>query len=282
MRIAIVHSFYASGSPSGENSSVLEQESALLDAGHQVVIVSQHTDLVSEDPLFKARSALNVITGRGYDPCIALRQFRPDVVHVHNTFPNIGHGWLSAWPGPIVHTLHNYRPLCANGLLFRDGRVCTLCPDGRPWAAVQERCYRASRAASLPLALRNRRGLESNPLMTKADALIFLSESARQTYVQYGADLDRAHVIPNGWAAGVDYSSGQTTGTNRWVGAGRLTSEKGFLDLARDWPIGRTLEIFGDGPQRPEIAALGRSDIVLRGEVPRADLLRVLPHTSGW
>jgi glycosyltransferase involved in cell wall biosynthesis len=281
MRIAIVHSFYASGSPSGENSSVLEQESALRDAGHEVVVVARHTDLVSGDPLFKARSALNVVTGRGYDPSAALSHFRPDVVHVHNLFPNIGHQWLANWPGPIVHTLHNYRPLCANGLLFRDGDVCTLCPDGQPWSAVKERCYHSSRIASLPLAIRNRRGLRHDPLLGRSDAAIFLSESARRTYVKYGADPGRAHVIPNGWAAGATYESGLTPETSRWVGAGRLTSEKGFLELARIWPRGRTLEIFGDGPQLQEIAALGRPEILLRGEVPRADLLRVLPTYLG-
>ena len=50
---------------------------------------------------------------------------KPDVVHVHNFFPLLTPSILDACAEarvPVVHTLHNYRLLCANGLLLRDGR----------------------------------------------------------------------------------------------------------------------------------------------------------------
>src|ERR1700712_5093973 len=80
-----------------------------------------------------------------------IRAFRPDVAHVHNT-------WFSLSPQafhvladehvPIVMTLQNYRLMCVNGLLFRDGKPCTDCVGSTPWHGVQHRCYRGSAAQS--------------------------------------------------------------------------------------------------------------------------------------
>jgi len=39
-----------------------------------------------------------------------------------------GSNWLKRWSGPLVATLHNYRPACAAGTLFRDGKVCEIRP----------------------------------------------------------------------------------------------------------------------------------------------------------
>ena len=82
--------------------------------------------------LYPVRAAYRTVTGRGPDPTPMLAAFAPDIVHIHNVVPNIGVDWAKRWPGPIVHTIHNYRPLCSNANLFRDGEKCTQCPDGKP------------------------------------------------------------------------------------------------------------------------------------------------------
>ncbi len=128
MRIALVHSFYRSDAPSGENVVVMLQAEALRTAGHEVLLVSRHTDEEMRSRLYDVRSAVRVATGVGPDPTAQLRRFRPDVVHVHNLFPNFGERLLASWEGPLVATLHNFRPVCANALLFREGQVCTKCP----------------------------------------------------------------------------------------------------------------------------------------------------------
>jgi len=51
-------------------------------------------------------------------PLKTIRRFRPDIVHIHNLFPNFGRRCVEDINVPVVHTVHNYRPLCANGLLF--------------------------------------------------------------------------------------------------------------------------------------------------------------------
>ena len=102
MRIAVVHSFYSSSQPSGENRVVEDQVALLRDAGHEVLLVARHTDEESERSLYAVRAAGWVATGRGGDPTAQLRAFAPDIVHVHNLFPNIGTRWMKFWEGPVL------------------------------------------------------------------------------------------------------------------------------------------------------------------------------------
>ena len=73
------------------------------------------------EPSGKPKAGWSVALGRGFHPTEELRWFRPDVVHVHNLFPNFSTGWLARCPTPVVATLHNFRSVRANGLLFRSG-----------------------------------------------------------------------------------------------------------------------------------------------------------------
>lgn len=273
MRIALLHSFYVSAASSGENVVVAAQLEALSAAGHDVLLIGRETDREQEHlSAYPVRAAWRTLTSRGPDPAPLLRRFAPEVVHVHNTVPNIGLQWLPRWDGPVVHTLHNYRPLCANGLLFRDGRFCSDCPDGKPWSAVQHGCYRDSRVYSLPIAARNARGLAANQLLQRSDALVVLSEAARQIYLDYGVPPARLRLVPNGIRR---VHAGVTEGPTqpRWLAVGRLRAEKGFEELLRSWPEDEPLDIIGDGPQRGELQAMAPRGVRLLGSMP-ADQVR--------
>src|SRR2546421_567820 len=87
-RIAVVHSFYTSQVPSGENAVVAAQVESLRNNGLDVELFATATDEVAGQRWNPARSAARVATGHGRSPGRALRDFQPDVVHVHNLFPN--------------------------------------------------------------------------------------------------------------------------------------------------------------------------------------------------
>jgi hypothetical protein len=84
VRIAMVHSFYSSSQPSGENTVVLNEVDALRRAGHEVALFAAHTDELEGEVFYKLRSGLRVATGYGRNPLKAIKDFSPDVVHVHN------------------------------------------------------------------------------------------------------------------------------------------------------------------------------------------------------
>lgn len=278
MKIAVLHSFYSGKTPSGENTVVSMQVDALRRAGHEVALVSVHTDDLSSQKLYALRTAWNVAVGSGVDPLGQLRHFAPDVVHVHNLFPNYSTKWLKEWPGPIVTTVHNYRPVCAAGTLFRDGRMCIECPTKSQVHAVVHGCYRNSRVASIPLAIRNFAGVNADPLLSRSAAVVFLSERSRRQYEDFGYSPTRPFVVPNFVEAGEGKS---TASDRRWIFIGRLSDEKGILPLLSSWPDGVGLDIYGDGPLQNEVSKLAVGDISWHGSVARDRVLDILPGKHG-
>ena len=280
MRIALIHSFYSSLQPSGENQAVLAQVDALRDAGHEVLLVARYTDHESQDRGYSVRAAVGVATGFGPDPTADLSKFSPDVVHVHNLFPNFGTRWLSRWEGPLVATLHNFRPLCANGLLYRDGQNCTLCPDGNRVASVRYGCYHDSRIATLPLAIRNRRGPTQDAVLTRANRIIVLAERARAIYERYGVPLGEMSLVPN-FVTLVNTGVQDAPVLERWVAVGRLSAEKGFAELLQRWPEGVPLDIVGDGPLRAQLRASVSPGVRILGAMSSVELRVALPNYTG-
>ena len=280
MRVAVVHSFYVSSTPSGENLAVLREVKALTSAGHDVHLVARNTDDLATSPLYAMTSAMRVSTGWGGDPSAELRAFNPDITHVHNLFPNIGTAWLKHWNGPVVTTLHNFRPLCANGILFRDGATCTECPDGSARNAVKHSCYRDSKVATLPLAIANRGGLERNPLLQRANKIIVLSDRAQSIYTKYGLAGDKIAIIPNGLDIPTPVDNVVIEPSN-WVGIGRLTPEKGFADLIGSWPSSRHLDIIGTGPEEDAIRTIAGPGVRLLPPMNNKDLMELVPDYAG-
>lgn len=278
MRIALVHSFYSSDQPSGENSVVLDQAAALTEAGHEVLLLSRHTDREQQQGFYPLRAGFRVATGVGPDPTARLARFEPDIVHVHNLFPNIGTRWMTRWEGPIVQSLHNYRPFCANGLLFRGGAPCFECPERGSVRSVIHGCYRGSRAATIPLAI-SRNGPAVDAL-NQLSAVVTTSASSdlliRQLAPGINARLIRNFIEVDGSAIPI------LEPDESWIALGRLSPEKGFLELVSDWPDDESLDLIGDGPQRAavESAATGRG-LRFTPSIPRDEMRMRLARHQG-
>ena len=282
MRVALVHSFYDDASPSGENMVVENQLRALHKAGHEVELFGARTTDRRSEPLYRVRSAFRVATGLGRHPA-RIEDFAPDVVHVHNLFPNFGRRWVKDLATPVVATLHNYRPLCANGFLLRDDRVCTRCPDGAPLSSLRYACYRGSRVATAPLTAATWGASTRDPILTTLDRLLVLSTSMARIYERAGVDSRRLTVLPNFLPdeARPDLRKAVSR-TDSWLFVGRLSSEKGILDLVRRWPQDRALTVAGDGPQRRELEAAGQGKrIEFLGSLDRASILGLMQRSIG-
>ncbi|MGX1669811.1 glycosyltransferase [Streptomyces sp. NPDC055400] len=280
MKIAVVHSFYTSATPSGENALVRDQVRALRTAGHEVELFAAHTDELASDPLYPLRAAARVASGRGHNPLARLRAYAPDMVHVHNLFPNFGRSWVRHWDGPLVATLHNYRPLCAAATLYRAGAACTRCPDGEPWAALRYGCYRESRAATLPLAWAGRHGHARDPLLARADRIVVNSRLSERTYLRAGVPAERLVLVPN-FVDAPQSAEAPGDDNGRWLVAGRLTAEKGVLELLRQWPAHEPLDVVGDGELLADCRAAAPASVRFVGHLDRSELCRRMPSYRG-
>lgn len=283
MKIAVVHSFYASSSPSGENLAVTIQAKALRRFGHEVKVIGRHTDQLSRRPGYRMRSGLTVLTGQGPSPRQEIDEFQPDLVHVHNLFPNWSTAWLKTLALPVVTTIHNFRPVCAAGTLLRDGSFCELCPTKGSHHAVLNACYKDSALSSIPLALTARK--ERRPaLLEHSDFLIFLSQRSRETYANYGLGFpEKSTVIPNFVEPATNAARGSFSEREQfWIYAGRLSPEKGILDLIRHWPADRELRVVGTGTdeQACRKASVGKK-VKFEGQMDRDSLQILLSKATG-
>lgn len=278
MRIVVVHSFYSASQPSGENRVVDDQVGALQEAGHEVHLVRQDTDHQS-NLLYPLATAIRVATGTGSNPMKQLRALQPDIVHVHNLFPNFATNWTSEWQGPLVVSVHNYRSICSNGMFFRDGNICVKCSSGNTWPAVIHGCYRDSHLASMPVAMSRAR--DRRNVLERADAVVTTSNFSDQVMKRYLKNTIDTNVIPNFGADGLR-DRPKLAATEQWLAMGRFSPEKGFLELVRDWPPDERLLLIGDGPLREDIVrnASDRPMDVL-GSVSREQMRTLMEGSLG-
>ncbi len=276
MRVAVIHNFHHRAEPSGEDVMVTAEVAALRRAGVEVVLAQADNDAESVRLLPRLRGAVTTASGMGPRP---LRS-SADLLHVHNVFPYLPTRWLASAGVPIVATMHSYRPLCATGYLFRDGHICTECPDGSRWAGVRHGCYR-SRLATVPLAMAGRSGPSKDRVLRASDRIIVLSERSRSLFSAAGVDparlvLDR-HFLPDD---GVP--SHLSDGAGPWLVVGRLSEEKGVGPLVEAWPGDRDLRVIGDGPEAGRIraAAQGKS-VELVGTLSRQEVLAEIRRSRG-
>ncbi|MDP4175500.1 MAG: glycosyltransferase [Bacteroidota bacterium] len=81
-----------------------------------------------------------------------VEQFKPEVVHIHNIFYQISPSFLKVTKErniPVVGTLHDYHPVCANNNLYHHGKLCKDCFSRSLLYIIRNRCYNESLKASI-------------------------------------------------------------------------------------------------------------------------------------
>ncbi|MDO3720314.1 glycosyltransferase family 4 protein [Marinobacter sp. chi1] len=288
MRILLLHNFYGTEAPSGENV-VFEAEKTLLEQrGHSVRLFTRHSDEI------RGKGAAGTLAGAlstPWNPFSAkalsqlVAEFRPDVVHAHNTFPLLSPAVFHAVGkrAATVLTLHNYRLFCSAGIPMRAGRVCTDCITRHSvQPALRHGCYRGSRVATVPLALNVAMHRRLGTWQQKVDAFVALSDFQRRLMAKGGLPAEKMHVKPNFYAGQppvlpFDARDGQV------VFVGRLGREKGVHTLIEAWrkwgSNAPKLKIVGDGPLRAELQNRAEGlPIVFAGQVGAEEAQQAIAH----
>jgi glycosyltransferase involved in cell wall biosynthesis len=308
LKIISVHNRYMQ--PGGEDQ-VFESEARLLkECGHQVTQVQEQTTY-PDGIVKKLGVAMNCIWSRRWHREFRdlLQKSRPDVVHIHNFFPLISPSVYYACRRervPVVQTLHNYRLLCSNAELYREGKVCEECLHHGLRRGVRYGCYQGSKlgTAALSLMVGVHRSLRTWANMV--DCYVALTEFARHKLIEGGLPADRIRVKPNFVLPdpGSKWTNSKRTGskTSAEEGhgeyalfVGRLVQAKGVLSLLKAWenvPHHIPLRIAGDGPLRGQLESTlkdGRlPSVTYLGRLSRPDTLatmkraRFLIFPSEW
>lgn len=286
MKILLAHNFYGSSAPSGENT-VYEAEKKLLEEhGHEVSTCTRNSDDIRSQGLWGAvrggmSTPWNSFSYYGLKKRLATE--KSDVLHVHNFFPLLSPAIFHAARDrhtATVLTLHNYRLFCAAGIPMRDGKPCTDCLDQQSMLpALQHKCYRNSRLATLPIAAMISLHRFLGTWHNHVDAFIALTQFQKGLMIAAGLPENLVHVKPHFYANPPSPLPWKKR-SRRIVYMGRLGEEKGLrvlLDAWRKW--GRQcpeLDIIGDGPLRQELQAIaeqsGLGDRVhFLGQLPFAE-----------
>ncbi|WP_181784523.1 glycosyltransferase, partial [Pseudonocardia pini] len=261
LRILVAHNRYRSAQPSGEDRVVDRECTVLAEAGHEVVRFERRSDDIAAMPLVdRALVPVRVPWNPGsrHDLRARLRAVRPDVVHLHNTFPLLSASVLAACVDegvPVVATLHNYQQVCPTGTLYRDGADCVECVGRLPLPAVRHGCYRGSRVASVPVAVA--RGVTRRVWWSHVDRFLCVSASQRDILVAAGMPADRLRVKHNFVPDPGSVRSGRG---EHVLYLGRMSAVKGLATLMRAWDslaatggVGMPLVLAGGGELEPEV-----------------------------
>jgi len=286
VKIVHLHNYYQQR---GGEDGVFEAEVALLrEKGHEVeTLIFNNMDIQSA--MDKLSAGVGIFHNAGSMTRLnkLLGAFKPDILHVHNFFPLASPGvfYAARQAGvPVVMTLHNYRLVCANGLLFREGKPCELCLDKKfPTEGIRYGCYRGSRLETAALSAMTSLHRAIGTWRHRVDHYIALTQFSREKIMGSALRLsdDQISVKPNFIP---DPGMPKNRRENFMLFVGRLTPEKGIQHMLAAWQgLDIPLKIAGTGPLLPEVqkAAQESSHIEVLGFCDKEEIMSLMQCCRG-
>ncbi len=305
MKILLVHNFYQSSSPSGEDVVFKNEVELLRQNNIDVITYIKHNDEIKDYGLggklllpFK-----NIWSKQAYREIKEIiKKERPDIAHFHNIWYLISPSAYYACKDagvPVVQTLHNFRIFCANGLLMRKGKICEECipKTGNRLEVIGDRlriiknavkygCYRDSKIYTLPVAFTEYVHWIKETWVDKVDAYIALTEFGKKKFIEAGLPKDKIFVKPNFFPNPPEPNYSHQ---NYAVFLGRLSMEKGLSVLINAFHYLSTmshelsaithhlfhLKIVGDGPLKENL-----QQIVDAGKIGGIEFLGRKSHSE--
>ncbi len=260
--------FYLRG---GSERYMFELSELLAENGHEVIHFSMAGDhnLPSKfSPFFADKVNVNNFSPAGllksfynYDAVKKLEKLikaeKPDIAHLHNISHHLSPAVIKVLKRQgvkIVMTLHDYKIICPNRLLFTGGQVCARCEGKSFYHCLARKCIQNSRAKSL-IGMLEAYFQKWIKTYDQVDLFIAPSRFLRDLFVKYGVAENKIAVL-NNFIADKFYESGQFTEISGQaqkdylIFFGRLSPEKGIDVLIE--ALSKTdhrLKIIGAGPE---------------------------------
>jgi glycosyltransferase involved in cell wall biosynthesis len=272
MKILIAHNSYQQA---GGEDAVVSAEIDLLRAhGNEVLTYHRNNNEIIEQSSLS--TAVSAIWSRQSveDMKKICAQFRPDILHSHNTFPLISpslYWFASKQKIPIVQTLHNFRFICPQAMFLRDGKICEDCLGKVPWRAVMRACYHGSSLQSavvVNMLMAHRAG---GSYKNRVQAYIAMNDFCKKKFVAGGLPEKLIHIKSNFVRAGrhPDWES-----RHGGIFIGRLSEEKGIdvlINAVEKIRIARMrqqslplIKVVGTGPLSTDVIPVFKDDYLAK------------------
>ncbi|MGZ5817782.1 MAG: glycosyltransferase family 4 protein [Burkholderiaceae bacterium] len=285
MKILIAHNSYQH--QGGEDAVVNAEIELLRNHGHEVEVYRRHNREI--DTLSKVSVIGSTLWSRQTYKAIEqfCDHFQPDLIHAHNTFPLISPAlfWAASHRKvPIIQTLHNFRLICPQAMLQREGKICEVCVGKLPWRGIAHSCYHDSALQSGVIASMLSAHRAIGTYSDHVTAYIALSEFSREKFIAGGLPSEKIQVKPNFVDAAM---KPVWSGRDGALFVGRLSSEKGLdvlieaekirLSLPDQTGSEKFIRVIGSGPLEDSIKAVFQNNY-LGYRTP--DEVRKLMHAS--
>jgi glycosyltransferase involved in cell wall biosynthesis len=271
MRIVLVHNAY--GKFSGEEAAVENLKVLLRCHGHQILPFERNSAAINHLAGGKIRAFFSGIYNPFSRRAFArfLKVHKPDLVHVHNLLPLISPAILPECRRqniPVVMTVHNFRLVCPNGLLFSRKQLCHQCLGGKEYYCVWNNCQ-DDYLKSIGYALRTFIARTFKLYKNHVDSYICLSDFQKRILVEERFSANRITVLPN-----PIFSKNDTvqviSGNGAYVAyAGRISPEKdiyNFIEAARLLPD-IPFKAAGDYEQATDLVARAPANVKFVGHL---------------
>jgi glycosyltransferase involved in cell wall biosynthesis len=287
MKILLVHNYYRSSAPSGENVVYESEKTMLSKYGVEVLPYEIHNDNLSDRTIIdKLKAGINTIWSfKSYrEISNVIREYRPDIAHFHNTFPQISPSAYKACKDnnvAVVQTLHNFRIVCPNALLMRKGSPCEKCLDNSLIYSLIYKCYRDSYLATMAITLNIFINRLIGTYKNNIDKYITLTEFSKSRFVKAGIHENKILIKPN--FISITNNTCVDQRKHYAIYVGRLTEEKGVRTLIDAWSMINDLKliIVGDGDLREELESKVKNkqlDVEFRGTQDKTKVLELVSN----
>ncbi|MEX1211374.1 MAG: glycosyltransferase family 4 protein [Balneolaceae bacterium] len=293
MKILQIHNRYRQRG--GEDVAV-EQERALLASRHEVIAWEKENEVELESLWARIRLLVSTHDSQRSRREMAQRlSDRPvDLVHVHNTFPLFTPGVLEVAREkgiPAVMSLHNYRLIHPNGLLFHEGKIDERSVNGSAWRTVPDGVYRDSILQTAVVAHLIEHHRKKKTWQRVPDLFIVLTEFAKQKLAEGGIPEQKMVVKPNftedpfnGPLSGHPKPGDRGVKPPVFLYVGRMSREKGVEDVIETWLRHRpqaVLRLIGEGPQKSDLQERSKNnpEIEWAGRLPHEEVLREMARS---
>ncbi|MBI2645398.1 glycosyltransferase [Candidatus Uhrbacteria bacterium] len=334
MKIIVAHKYYYE--KAGAERYVFDSIKLLENSGHEVIPFAMHhpknkqtpwskyfvsySDFLHSSFFEKFRIPFRMIySWEAKKKFRALvKETKPDIVHIHNIYHHISPSILDVcreYGIPVVQTIHDYKMICPNYMLFSNGNIDESCKGGAYWHDVLNRSVKHSYVKSALAALEMHIHHALLKIYEKnVQIFIMPSHFVLEKFFEFGVPKEKMIYLPypmdvnfdsrtirrsaNGNEIHIRDSSPRHPPTGGGGSArndserptilafGRLSEEKGFDVLIRAMrDVDAHVDIIGDGPLRKKLEALVRSEgvsekVTLHGFLPRQRIFEYMKHSA--
>jgi glycosyltransferase involved in cell wall biosynthesis len=242
----------------GEDHSVETTVQILKKYGHEAVLWSRDVAELGNGFRGKVRAFASGIYSLRSENEMAdlINRERPDIIHVHNVYPQLSPSVLAACRKanvPVIWHPHDQRPICPTGLHLHSGQICEKCCGGREYWCVLQNC-RNNLAESAAYAMRSAIHRRMRLFEKNYTLCVVWSEFLKQRLIAGGFNGTRIAVVDHPVSVPIDQ---EKTSSGDYVGyMGRISPEKGvkvLIEAARKLPD-IEFRIAGDPSPMPSLS----------------------------